>query len=62
MEWDPVLFRGCRDRRHRMNEEERDEIRDRMQALEASAAPHRSAYQLECVFTASTETGPAQVS
>ena len=37
--------------------QERDEIRERMQALEAIAVPHRSAYQLECVFTAPTETG-----
>ena len=42
--------------------QERDEIRERMQALEAIAVPHRSAYQLECVLTAPTETGPAQVS
>ena len=43
--------------------QERDEIRERMQALEAIAVPHRSAYQLECVFTAPTdETGPAHVS
>ena len=42
--------------------QERDEIRERMQALEAIAVPHRSAYQLECVYTAPTETGPADVS
>ena len=42
--------------------QERDEIRERMQALEAIAVPHRSAYQLECVFTARTATGPADVS
>jgi len=43
--------------------QERDEIHERMQALEAIAVPHRSAYQLECVFTAPTdETGPAHVS
>ena len=42
--------------------QERDEIRGRMQALEAIAVPHRSAYQLECVFTAPRETGPADMS
>ncbi len=42
--------------------QKRDEIRERMQALEAIAVPHRSAYELVCVFTASTETGPAQAS
>ena len=42
--------------------QERDEIRERMQALEAIAVPHRSSYHLECVFTAPTETGPAHVS
>ena len=42
--------------------QERDEIRERMRALEAIAVPHRSAYQLVCVFTDPAETGPAQVS
>ena len=42
--------------------QERDEIRKRMQALEAIAVPHRSAYQLVCVYTAPTETGPVDVS
>ena len=42
--------------------QERDEIRARMRALEAIAVPHRSASQLECVFTAPVETGPAQFS
>ena len=41
--------------------QERDEIRERLKALEAIAVSHRSAYQLECVFTAPTETGPADV-
>ena len=42
--------------------QERNEIHERMQALEAIAVPHRSAYQLMCVFTATAETGPTQVS
>ncbi len=42
--------------------QERDEIRERMQALEAIAVPHRSAYGLVCVFTARAGTGPAQFS
>ena len=42
--------------------QERDEIRARMQALEAIAVPHRSAYQLECVFTTPAGTGPEQFS
>ena len=42
--------------------QERDEIRERMQALEAIAVPHRSSYQLVCVFTAPAETGPTHVS
>ena len=42
--------------------QERDEIRERLQALESIAVPHRSAYQLECVYTAPTETVPADVS
>ena len=41
--------------------QERDEIRERLKALEAIAVSHRSAYQLECVYTAPTETGPADV-
>ena len=41
--------------------QERDEIRERLQALESIAVSHRSAYQLECVYTAPTETGPADV-
>ncbi len=31
--------------------EERAEIRERLQALEAIAVPHRNAYQLDCVLT-----------
>ena len=42
--------------------QERAEIRKRMQAVEAIAVPHRSAYGLVCVFTAPAETGPVQVS
>ena len=31
---------------------EREDIRERLQALEAIAAPHRNTYELVCVFTA----------
>ncbi len=34
--------------------QERDAIRERMQALEAITVPHRSAYQVEYVFSAPT--------
>ena len=37
--------------------QERDEIHERMQALEAIAVPHRSAYELVGVFTATADTG-----